>query len=307
MMASQAKTRRPAGGSPINRDLPAWSRYLDLTKPRLSLLSVLTVLIGYLAARAALDLWIVFHLAVGTSLAAGGAAALNQWWERRTDAAMRRTRDRPLPAGDIHPARAAALGLLLALTGALQLLLWVNLLAALLLVLTVATYVLVYTPLKKTTHWCTEVGAISGALPPLIGWAGAEGALGPGAWVLFGVLAFWQMPHFHAIAWLYRQDYAAAGFPMLAVIDSGGAQLARHMNTYGVLLFVCALGPWALGMTGFLYPVTAVLLNGYFLREILRFHRGTDRDAAARKIFFASILLLPLLLGTLVVDVWFVR
>ena len=307
MMATPAKTRRSAGRSAVNPDLPKWSRYLDLTKPRLSLLSVLTVLIGYFAARPTLDSWVIFNLAVGTSLAAGGAAALNQWWERQTDAAMHRTRDRPLPAGDIRPARAAALGLLLSLIGAGQLLLWVNPLAALLLVLTVATYLLVYTPLKKRTHWCTEVGAISGALPPLIGWAGAEGALGPGAWVLFGVLAFWQMPHFHAIAWLYRQDYAAAGFPMLAVIDAGGARLARHMNAYGVLLFLCALGPAALDMTRGLYPVAAVLLNGYFLREILRFHRGADRDAAARKIFLVSILLLPLLLGALVIDVWFVN
>ncbi len=306
MMAIRPQTDSSAkpGGAP-DRPIPRWTHVLDLTKPRLSLLSVITVLVGYMAARPAIDGATLGHLMVGTSLAAGGAAALNQWWERSTDAGMRRTRTRPLPAGHLRPGSALAAGLLLCLVGTAQLALWVNLAAALLLAVTVSLYVLVYTPIKKRTHWCTEVGAVSGALPPAIGWAAAEGGLGPGGWILFGILAFWQMPHFHAIAWLYRRDYAAVGFPMLAVIDPQGKRVGRHMTAHGLLLLLFSLGPVAFGFAGFFYGAAALILNGLFLGRILRFNRAGAPDDAARRIFLASLAFLPLLLGTLVIDIWF--
>ncbi len=275
-------------------------RYLELTKPRLSFLSVLTVLVGYFAARPAVDNWVLVSLMIGTSAAAGGAAVLNQWLERSTDTGMRRTRDRPIPAGHVPPAAALVLGLLLCTFGGVLLTFGVNPLAGFLVLLTIGLYILAYTPLKKHTHWCTEVGAISGAIPPVIGWSAAEGAIGPGGWILFGILFFWQMPHFHAIAWLYRHDYAAVRFPMLAAIDQTGFRVARHMMLYGLLLFVVSLFPAILGEAGLPYLIAALVFGGYFLWKILCFRHAADRDSAARKIFFVSIIYLPLLLGSLV-------
>jgi heme o synthase len=297
-------TSKLALGTESKGSLPAWGRYLELTKPRLSFLSVVTVLVGYFAARPTVDTWLLIHLMIGTSLAAGGAAVLNQWIERGTDTGMERTRNRPLPAGEVPPAAALALGIVLCATGGLQLAFGVNPAAGFLVMLTVAVYILAYTPLKKRTHWCTEVGAVSGAIPPLVGWAGAEGSVSAGGWILFGILFFWQMPHFHAIAWLYRADYAAVRFPMLTTIDATGRRVARHMNLYGILLWVTSLAPAVTGQAGPVYAIAALALGGYFQWRIVQFGGATNRTAAARRIFFVSILYLPLLLGFLVADIW---
>ncbi len=301
--ASDSSGIGPRAG--IKGGLLDWGKYLELTKPRLSLLSVVTVLVGYFAARPAVDGWTLIHLMIGTSFAAGGAAVLNQWLERATDTGMQRTKDRPIPTGHVPPSAALVLGLVLCGLGGIQLNFGVNPPAGFLVLLTVAVYILAYTPLKKQTHWCTEVGAISGAIPPIVGWAAAEGTVGTGGWVLFGILFFWQMPHFHAIAWLYREDYGAVRFPMLTTIDPGGFRVARHMTVYGALLWITTLLPGILGQTSFLYIAVALLLGGHFQWRIMKFKNAVNREEAARKIFFVSILYLPLLLACLVADIWF--
>ncbi|MEX2381910.1 MAG: heme o synthase [Opitutales bacterium] len=280
--------------------------YLELTKPRLSLLSIITALVGYVAARPSFDTGLFVAMAIGTSLAAGGAATLNQWFEQRADALMSRTRNRPIPAGAVAPSAALLLGVGLGATGTVLLLFGVNPLAGILGALTILTYVLVYTPLKKQSHWCTEVGAIAGAFPPLIGWAAAEGNISGLGWILFAILLFWQMPHFHAIAWIYRDDYAAAGFPMLAVTDHEGSRVGRHATGYSVLLLLASISPVVLGYNNFFYLAAAILLGAYLLKQAIAFQRADrrKRENAARKLFLVSIAYLPALLGALVVDRW---
>lgn len=278
--------------------------FWELTKPRLSFLSVVTALVGYLTGQPARDFWLLFHFLCGTALAAGGAAALNQWMERRTDAMMRRTKDRPIPSGLITPGQAFTWGLVLAVAGILQLLLGANPLAAALALATVASYVLVYTPLKRRTRWNTEIGAISGALPPLIGWAAARGTIDGLGWVLFAVLFFWQIPHFMAIAWIYRRDYAAAHFPMLPVVDVTGRFTARWTLVNTVALVIASLVPVALGFNGWIYGAVALVLGVVFIALATRLLVPAQRESAARAVFFYSILYLPALLAVMVIDRW---
>ncbi len=281
------------------------SRYLDyweLTKPRLSMLSVITAIVGYLAALPTRDPGVLTTLIFGTSLAAGGAAALNQWMERVADAKMVRTRGRPLPAGLVTPEAALVFGLVLCLSGDLLLYVGVNGLAALLAVITQVAYLLAYTPLKKLTPWCTEVGAIPGALPPLIGWAAAESGISTLGWILFAILLFWQIPHFMALAWTFRKDYAQAGFPMGSVIDPSGRRIARQSFLFTSLLFACSLLPAFLGFTTVFYTCLATVLGLWFLFAATRFLLAIDRGKAARRLFLASIAYLPILLGGLVLD-----
>lgn len=181
--------------------------YLELTKPRLSLLSVLTALVGYLAARPPSDGWKLFFVLVGTSLAAGGVAALNQWMEHDTDSRMKRTATRPIPTGKVATGSAFILGILMCIASLFLLFAKVNLLAAFFTLLTIFSYLGWYTPAKRTSRWSTEIGALAGAFPPLIGWAAGEGRITALGWILFGVLLFWQIPHFMAVAWTYRKDY----------------------------------------------------------------------------------------------------
>lgn len=277
---------------------------LELTKPRLSFLSVTTALVGYLAARPERNPVLFLTLICGTGLAAGGAAALNQWMERRTDLLMRRTRDRPVPSGTLTAAQAFAWGLGLTIAGLTFLALGVNELAAALGGLTVLTYLLVYTPLKQKTRWATEVGAVSGALPPLIGWAGARGDIDGLGWVLFAVLFFWQIPHFLAIAWTYRKDYAAAHFPMLSVVDASGTLTAVWSIANTVALGAVSVLPTFLGYTSWGFGSAAIVLAAVFIYLTVRLLVAAERDGSARQVFFYSIIYLPALLAVLVLDRW---
>ncbi len=282
----------------------AWSAYYELTKPRLSLLSVITALVGYLAAQPGQDPWLLLNFIMGTALCAAGAATLNQWYEKETDAIMKRTRERPLPAGQVTSATALLLGIALSIAGIAQLSLGANLLAGMLGLATILTYVLVYTPLKLKTRWATEIGAVPGALPPLIGWAAAEGQISVLGWILFGVLAFWQIPHFMAIAWTFRQDYASAGFPMLTVVDPTGRQAGIWAALNAVALLIVSLLPVALGHSSWLYATIATVFGIWILVRSIAFARADNRDQPARKLFFNSILYLPAVLFSLVIDRW---
>lgn len=289
-----------ARAEPILRPLIA------LTKPRLATLSVLTTAIAYVAARPAANGREVGALLLGTAFSAGGALALNQWQERDTDCIMERTRERPLPAGQVAPGLAFLWGASLGAIGVVLLALGVNPAAAAWSAATIALYVFVYTPLKRCTRWATEVGAIPGALPPLIGWAAAEGRISLLGWLIFALLYFWQLPHFYAIGWICRHEYRAAGFPLLPAIDSTGGQTAGWSLGHSVVLLVVSLAPWVLGFTGALFGAVALAAGGGMVWRAWQFVRASgDRDAVARRLFLASLGYLPLVLGALMVDRWF--
>ena len=276
--------------------------YLELTKPRLSLLSVITALVGYLAARPANDLTKLIFVVLGTSLAAGGVAALNQWLEVDTDAQMKRTASRPLPTGKIPTGSAFVLGWLMCIASLFLLFAKVHPMAALFTLLTIVAYIGWYTPAKRWSRWSTEIGAIAGAFPPLIGWTAAEGRVTALGWILFGVLLFWQIPHFMAIAWVYRRDYSAVHFPMLPVRDEAGGRVAIWSLVNTAALVVVSLLPVALRLATMAYGAAAAACGALFLWKALVFLRAYGRDQAARKLFYVSIIYLPILLGALVVD-----
>lgn len=234
----------------------------------------------------------------GTWLVASGSAALNELLERRTDAMMPRTRNRPLPAGRLSPDAALLIGFALIVGGLTCLYVFVNLLAAALAGLTMATYLFAYTPLKRRTTLNTLVGAIPGALPPMIGWAAARGTVDSGAWALFAILFCWQMPHFLAIAWLYREDYARAGFVMLPNLDETGEITGRQAANYSFALLLVSLLPGVLGMAGRGYFLGAFLLGAGMIFFALRMQLAPGRRYA-RQLFFASIIYLPVLLALL--------
>ena len=278
------------------------SDYAALAKPRLNLLVVASAVAGYAMAHgdttnvAALG-WTI----VGTALVSGGASAINQVIERDADSLMRRTRLRPLPDGRLGPIEALAFAGVLSVLGLLTLAAGVNVLSALVALATLGSYVVVYTPLKRRTSFATVIGAIPGALPPVIGWAAAEGALSQGAWVLFGILFLWQLPHFLAIAWMYRDDYARAGFPMLPVIEPDGRSTARQAVVYSAALLPLALAPTLVGMSGPVYFAGALTLTLLFLGVSIRF--GLTRAVRdARRLFFASIIYLPILWALMIAD-----
>jgi protoheme IX farnesyltransferase len=279
--------------------------YFELTKPRLSALSVVTAIVGYLAARAPWDGWLLFHVALGTALSAGGVATLNQWMESDTDAVMHRTAARPIPSGLVPGGSAFVIGCGLCMAGLAEVFIAINGMAALLTLATMVAYLACYTPSKRVTRWSTEIGAISGALPPLIGWSAAEWHITPLGWILFGILFFWQIPHFMAIAWMYREDYSAVHFPMLPVLDAKGGRVARWSLLHTALLVAVSLLPGIYGLCSPAYTAAAAVLGAWFLGRAVLFLRPAGRDRAARKLFYVSIIYLPLLLGTLVVDRWF--
>jgi len=278
------------------------SDYIELTKPRLSLLSVMTALVAYVAARPPWDVWILLLLALGTTLAAGGVAALNQWIEYDTDALMKRTAGRPIPAGKVTRRAALMLGALMCVSSLVVLYTLVRPLAALITVVTILWYLGWYTPAKRWSRWSTEIGAAAGAFPPLIGWAAGEGQMTALGWMMFGMLFFWQMPHFMAVAWTYRKDYSAAHFPILPVRDASGGKVARWALINTVALVVISLLPWLWRFTGWFYPLAAAGAGGWLLWRTIVFLQPATRDAAARKLFFATITYLPLVLGALVAD-----
>lgn len=280
----------------------SFSDYLELTKPRLSLLSVLTALVGYLAARPASDGVKLFFVLLGTCLAAAGVAALNQWLEHDTDAQMKRTADRPIPTGKVATGSAFILGILMCIASLFLLFAKVNSLAALFTLLTIFSYLGWYTPAKRRSRWSTEIGALAGAFPPLIGWAAGEGRVSALGWILFAILFFWQIPHFMAIAWTYRKDYSAVHFPMLPVRDEGGGRVAAWSLINTVILVIVTLLPTFLGLATKYYLAVAIIGGVWFLWRALVFTRPEKRDAAAKKLFFTSIGYLPLVLCALVAD-----
>jgi len=275
--------------------------FLELTKPRITTLVVITAAVGYaVGAKGGFDPAVFTALLFGTAMVAGGASALNQYSERELDGRMERTRLRPLPAGRLAPAEALAFGL--AVSGAgLVLLATVNVLTPLLGAAALASYVLLYTPLKRITSLCTVVGAIPGAIPPMMGWVAARGMIGAGAWALFGILFLWQLPHFLAIGWIYREDYARAGFPMLTVLDLDGRSTGRQMMLYSAALIPVTLLAGAFASTGNGYLWSALGLGLLFFGSSARF-AWMRSAAAARGLFLVSILYLPALLGLMVFD-----
>jgi protoheme IX farnesyltransferase len=269
--------------------------FVSLTKPRLNVLVVATSAAGYyLGAVARPDLIAMAEAVAGTAMVAGGAAALNQVYERDTDALMRRTRNRPLPDARLTTGEATLFGLALAGAGLAMLAACANLLAALLALTTLLTYVLWYTPLKRRSPAATLVGAIPGALPPLIGWAASRGDVSVGGLALFAIVFLWQIPHFMAIAWLYREDYGRAGFPMLPVIDPTGDRVGLQAVIYAVLLVPASIIPTLVGLSGLAYLVFAVLSGLALVGLAIRF-AATHREPAARALFIGSITYLPLL------------
>jgi protoheme IX farnesyltransferase len=272
----------------------------ELVKARLTLLVLLTTAVGFfLAAESPIDYIALFHVVFGTAAAAAGAAALNQWWERRLDALMHRTRTRPVPAGRMRPLEAFMLGAVLSIFGVVYLAVACNILSAALTAITIVVYIFAYTPLKRTSTANTAVGAIPGAIPPMIGWAAARGTIDAGAWSLFAILILWQLPHFFAIAWMYRDDYSRAGFRMISNDDRTGERSASQSVFFCILLLVIAGLPASLGVVTMLYVPVELALGGLFIAVAMRFLR-LRTPASARLLFIGSIVYLPLLLGALV-------
>ncbi len=276
--------------------------YVALAKPRLNLLVVVSAVAGYAMAHGdTTNLAALWWMVVGTGLVSGGASAINQVIERETDGLMRRTRLRPLPDGRLSTIEGLAFAAILSVLGLLVLAAGVNLLSAAVALATLASYAVVYTPLKKRTSFATVIGAIPGALPPVIGWAAAENALSQGAWVLFGIVFLWQLPHFLAIAWIYREDYARAGLPMLPVIEPDGRSTSRQAVVYTAALLPVALAPTLVGMSGTAYFTGALIGTLIFLGFSTRF-AITRAVPDARRLFFTSIIYLPVLWALMIVD-----
>jgi len=285
--------------------------YIELTKPRITWLILMSTGIGYFFGLPKAGGWWAFasaipwlgllHTILGTGLIASGTAALNQWSERKADSRMRRTSDRPIPAGRITPPRALAFGVALSFAGFLDLWLGVNLLAALLGLFTLLSYLFLYTPLKSRSWLSTTIGAFPGAMPPMIGFAAAHGSITSEAWVLFAILFLWQFPHFYSIAWMYREDYARAGIRMLPVVEPDGRSTARQIVLYGLALIPVSLAPSVLGMSGRIYLIGALALGLYFLYSGVRV--ALDRTILrARNVLMVSVFYLPLIYGLMLLD-----
>ena len=276
--------------------------FSDLVKARLTLLVLLTTLVGfYMGYPGPLDLLLLLHTMLGTALVAAGASALNQLLEREHDAKMERTEDRPLPSGRLQPATVLLFGGISAGLGLLYLSLAVNPLTSLLGAATLGSYLFIYTPLKRVTTLNTVVGAIPGALPPLMGWAAARGEISSGGWALFAILFFWQLPHFLAIAWIYREQYERAGFVMLPVVDPSGERTGRQAVSHTLGLLPFSLCPFVFHLAGPTYLAGALVLGAAYLWFAIQFSRQLSLTAA-RRLFFMSITYLPLLLGLMVLD-----
>ena len=295
-MSSEAADVVPAGCAKPSRV----SDFSELVKARLTFLVLVTTAAGfYLGAKPPVSYVSLFHAVFGTALAAAGAAALNQWWERRLDAVMPRTRARPLPAGRMSPPAALAIGAVLSCGGIVYLNALCNAKAAALAAATILIYIFAYTPLKRVSTANTLVGAVPGALPPMIGWAAARDSVDAGAWSLFAILFFWQMPHFFAIAWLYRNDYTLAGFQMISRDDASGARSASQSVLFAIFLLMIAGAPAMLGMVHPIYLAIELVLTGFYIAAAMAFLRR-QTPVHARKLFIMSIIYLPLLLGAMV-------
>lgn len=284
--------------------------YIALTKPRITWLILMSTGVGYFFGlkraffnpeTGAADWALLIHTLIGTGLIASGTAALNQWSERDADLLMRRTSARPLPSGRMNAPRALWFGIALAVVGFTELALWVNILAALLGAFTLGSYLFIYTPLKQRSHLSTVIGALPGAMPPLMGYAASSGSLTPEAWTLFAILFIWQFPHFLAIAWMYREDYARAGIRMLPVVEPDGMSTGRQIILYASTLIPVSLFPVLLGMSGRIYLVGALILGGWFLYTGVRVAFDLT-NVRARHVLLASIVYLPAIYGLMVFD-----
>lgn len=294
-------TVQPLSAAPLT-EKSRFSVFCELIKARLTFLVLLTTLVGfYLGSRDGVDYPLMIHALLATALVACGASALNQWWERGPDSKMRRTEDRPLPSGRLQPDTVLAFGGICSMTGLIYLALGVNLLTSLLGAITLATYVLIYTPLKRVTWLNTAVGAIPGALPPLMGWTAARNEITTEGWSLFAILFFWQIPHFLAIAWIYREEYAKAGFIMLPGVDPKGLRTSSQAVSHTIALLLASLCPVVLRIAGPVYLAGALVLGLAFFGCAFQFSRTLELRHAKR-LFFISIIYLPLLLGLLVLD-----
>jgi len=280
--------------------------YIELTKPRITWLILMSTGIGYffgLPSHAWREInWLLLlHTILGTGLIASGTAALNQWYERAADLKMHRTAGRPLPSGRLTAGRALAFGIALSVAGFVELWLGVNLLSGLIGAFTLASYLFLYTPMKQRTWWSTTVGAIPGAMPPMIGYAAAAGAITRESWVLFAILFLWQFPHFYSIAWMYKEDYARAGIRMLPVVEPDCRSTARQIVLYGIALIPVSLVPGMLGMTGRIYLIGALILGLVYLYSGVRV--ALERTLVrARAVLLTSVLYLPLIYGLMLLD-----
>jgi heme o synthase len=291
---------------PLSQAMPAekpWlAVYADLFKARLTCLVLLTTLVGfYLGFRGPLDVVLMFRTLLGTALLASGAAALNQLLEREYDAKMRRTQDRPLPSGRLQPQTVLMVGCAAAVLGLVFLAQAVNLTTSLVGALSLLCYLFVYTPLKRVTWLNTLAGAVPGALPPLMGWTAARGELSSEGLALFAIQAFWQLPHFMAIAWIYRDEYARAGFQMLPAVDAEGTRTGHQAVSYTLALLVASICPFVFNLTGYFYLVGALVLGLAFVWFAIQFSRERN-ISRARQLFYASLVYLPLLLVVMVLD-----
>lgn len=304
--------RRSNGLTPVSTAAATWhiglagrlrlSDHLELTKPRVTMLVLTTTVVGfYLGSAGPMDLALLLHTLIGTALSASGAATLNQYLERASDKLMRRTENRPLPAGRLDPANALLFGIFLSGAGLLYLASRVNILSSLLALAVLGSYLFVYTPLKRKTSLCTLIGAFPGAAPTVIGWAGANQRLDLEAWILFLILFVWQFPHFLAIAWMYRDDYRRAGFRMLPLEDRQGFITGQQILIYTIALIPVSLLPSLYGLTGLPYLFGAMILGFLFLYYGVRVAQSRT-TADARRLLRASVVYLPLLLALMVLD-----
>jgi heme o synthase len=276
--------------------------YVALTKPDVSFLVLMTTAAGYyMGSREPVNWLHMIQTVFATMLIAAGTAALNHYIERESDRYMRRTASRPLPSGMLQPNRALTFGIVLSVAGALDLYFTAGLLAAGLGVATCLSYLLAYTPLKKRTVWATFVGAFPGAIPPMIGWVAATGSLDRGAWLLFGILFLWQFPHFHAIAWMYREDYARAGILMLPVVDPEGKRTYRQIIFTAAALVAVALLPSVVGLAGVLYFFGALVVSVALLQVCL-WAAALKTNVRAKWLMHATVMHIPLLLGLMAYD-----
>lgn len=276
--------------------------YIALTKPRITWLILMSTGIGFLFGAKGSWSWpVLLNTILGTGLIASGTAALNQWYEREADGKMRRTQARPLPAGKLTGPQAVVFAIIISVVGFLELTFGVNVLTGLLGLFTLLSYLFVYTPLKQRSPHATTIGAIPGAMPPLIGYAAASGTLNAEAWILFAILFLWQFPHFYAIAWMYREDYERAGIRMLPVVEPDGNSTARYMLLYSLALLPISLVPKWLSMTGNIYFTGALTLGLLFLYASWRVLLDRTRQQA-RRVLLASVIYLPLLYGLMVFD-----
>ena len=278
------------------------SAFAELTKPRIAVMLVLSAAAGfYMGSVGSFDAGLFANAMVGIALLAFGVATLNQYVERHIDGFMERTAGRPLPTGKVSPVEALAFGILQCLVAEVYLFFLVNPLTAVLGASVIVGYVLMYTPLKPVTSASTAIGAIPGAMPPLMGWTSAANEITLGAWILFVFLFLWQFPHFFAIAWMYKEQYASAGIKMLPVVDPDGRLTARQIVMFTILLVVVSVAPFFFGLTGFVFPVVTGLLGAWFMWESIRTARAKTPEMS-RRLLMVSVFYLPIVFLAMVLD-----